>query len=595
MRFMSPYHPLVLLLIAVLGSGCGNPIEEVQIKGRIENPVHQMIRIGDTELLIAGDGSFHYKDTLEWPALVDVVYGELEWPLFLLPGAGFEMRIPEYSLASISFKGDLASSNSYLLQTVALTQNINNYLNSNWVSIHTMDQSSFVSIIDSLKGCCWAHLANPEYHKHSLPGIFTDTWEAEVNYSLDALILRYPEQYIQFPPVPIRLSSQTLDYMKTSRVDDLMAQDLPGYKRFTRAWIDYHANEKVQANESDRHRGLVKMDEVYHIIDQNFKDPYLVDYWKWEYLKAHLELHGYSNGQPFLEQYLHTVQTESFRDEAIEYVQAQEALREDHEVAIYKSVGGFNLEAHIFKPDSMEHEGRHPAIVIFHGGGWNGGNPSWAFGRAEHFAHLGMLAIAAQYRLTNSQDITAVESMADARDLVIWMRSHADKLQIDPNKIAGYGWSAGAHLISSAAIFPDTLEGTTITSCPDALILVSPAVSLPKGEGWEYWTQAVLGTKATVDEVNPVEHVRAGLPPVIILEGRDDTVTPLEGVQRFADRMKSAGNRCELWVYDSVGHLFTPSSIPDYGWPQPDQAVQKRAFDQADLFLGSLGYRVKSD
>ncbi|MFH0759173.1 MAG: alpha/beta hydrolase [Bacteroidota bacterium] len=589
---MSPRHFQVLLLIAVLVSGCDKPVEEVQIVGRIDNPVHQTIRIGDAVLLIAPDGSFQYKDTIGRPELVDVAYGELVWPLFLLPGTEFEIRIPEDSLATISFGGDLASSNAYLLKTVALTQDINNYLDSNWVSIHTMDQTRFVSIIDSLKECFWVHLTSQVTGGQSLPGVFTRAWKAEVNYALNALILRYPERYRQFPQAPIQLSRKTLAYIEKSPIDNLQALGLMGYKTFARAWIDYHVNEKVRANASDRHRGLVKMDEIYHIIDQNFKKPYLVDYWKWEYIKAHLELHGYTNGMSFLEQYLHTVQTKSFRDEAVEYVQAQEASREGNEVALYKSVRGFNLEAHIFKPDSMEPVGRYPAIVIFHGGGWNSGNPSWAFGRAEHYAKLGMVAIAAQYRLTNSQDITAVESMADARDLVMWMRSHADILQIDPNKIAGYGWSAGAHLISSAAIFPDTLDGSSITSCPNALILVSPAVSLPKGEDWEYWTHAVLGTKATVDEVNPVEHVRAGLPPVIILEGRDDTVTPLEGVQRFADRMKSTGNRCELWVYDAVGHLFTPSSIPDYGWPQPDQAVQKRAFDQADLFLGSLGYIV---
>ena len=50
----------------------------------------------------------------------------------------------------------------------------------------------------------------------------------------------------------------------------------------------------------------------------------------------------------------------------------------------------------------------------------------------------------------------------------------------------------------------------------------------PRGEGWEHWTYNVLGTKATVDEVDPVAHVRKGLPPTIILQGKDDTVTPLD-------------------------------------------------------------------
>ena len=76
----------------------------------------------------------------------------------------------------------------------------------------------------------------------------------------------------------------------------------------------------------------------------------------------------------------------------------------------------------------------------------------------------------------------------------------------------------------------------------------------------------------------------------VIVTGRQDTVTPLREVQAFADRMKAAGNRCELHVYDGVGHLFTPVGTPDDGYPQPDVAVRSAAFAELDAFLVSLGY-----
>jgi acetyl esterase len=262
-------------------------------------------------------------------------------------------------------------------------------------------------------------------------------------------------------------------------------------------------------------------------------------------------------------------------------------------VQTYKSANGFNLQAHLFRPDDMKKGEKRPAIVIFHGGGWNGGNPSWAFNRARHFKDLGMVAVAAQYRLTNRKDITAIECMADARDLIKWMRSNSDSLNILPDKIAAYGWSAGAHLASSAAIFSDSIPGQGINSVPNALILVSPAVSLPGNTGWKY---SVLGPSVSVGSVNPVEHVRKGLPPTLILEGRDDTVTPLDGVQSFHDKMLENGNYCELWIYDGVGHLFTPKSMPDDGDPHPDMEIEKEAFTKADQFLRKFGYvREKSE
>ena len=76
----------------------------------------------------------------------------------------------------------------------------------------------------------------------------------------------------------------------------------------------------------------------------------------------------------------------------------------------------------------------------------------------------------------------------------------------------------------------------------------------------------------------------------MILQGRADTVTPLEGVQNFTDKMKLNGNTCELVIYDGVGHLFTPSGEPDDGYPNPDKKIQANAFKKADDFLRTLGF-----
>ena len=42
-----------------------------------------------------------------------------------------------------------------------------------------------------------------------------------------------------------------------------------------------------------------------------------------------------------------------------------------------------------------------------------------------------------------------------------------------------------------------------------------------------------------------------------IVQGRDDTVTPLEGVQDFCNEMQAHGNRCELHIYDQVDEFLT--------------------------------------
>ncbi len=418
---------------------------------------------------------------------------------------------------------------------------------------------------------------------------FLEAWQAEIAYALNALVLRYPERFLHFPPTSISLDEYVLNYLQNTDPDRPEYFNLPGYKRYTSAWIDYQATQLAELDTTEKHYGLKKMDYIFKIISSSFKEQALKDYWESEFLVEHLENNRLPNAQPYLDLFLAGAQNKAAIAEVLKARNSQEEANQDHTVSVYKTEKGFRLEAHLFSPGQDPPE-KKAAIVLFHGGGWNGGNPSWAFGRARHFAENGMLAVAAQYRLANKHDITAVESMADARDLLIWLRAHADSLHLDPDKIVGYGWSAGAHLISSAAIFPQEDPISGASSAPDALVLLSPAVSLPRGEAWKYWNYNVLGTKARVDEVDPVEHVKKGLAPTIILQGRDDTVTPLEGVRLFSERMTEQGNYCELWVYDGVGHLFTPSYMPDNGWPRPDKAVQEKAFKQIDLFLGELGY-----
>ncbi len=246
----------------------------------------------------------------------------------------------------------------------------------------------------------------------------------------------------------------------------------------------------------------------------------------------------------------------------------------------YDSIGDVDLKAYVFSPENRT-DFKSPAIVIFHGGGWEIGEASWAFGRAQHFASLGFVAVAAQYRLSDRKNVTPVDAMRDARAIITWMRQNAKILDIDPERLVAYGWSAGAHLAVSAAVFNEPL------SAPNALALVSPAVSLGI---YEEWFNALLLHKTKTEDVSPDMHIRPGLPPTIIVQGRNDSVTPLFAVNKFVNGMKAAGNQCEIVVYENVGHLFTPSTEPDDGYPNPDKVVQAKAYAEIDSFLRRLGY-----
>ena len=258
----------------------------------------------------------------------------------------------------------------------------------------------------------------------------------------------------------------------------------------------------------------------------------------------------------------------------------------DPVVHVYATHGDLELTAHVFAPEKRA-EARS-AIVILHGGGWTIGEPSWGYGPARRFAELGMLAIAGQYRLSGSKNpgVTPLEAMADTRALFRWVRANSKELGIDPDRVAAYGWSAGAHLIACAAIWTDVDEGEELSCAPDAMILSSPAVSLHH----DGWMKRILGDRAEVADLSPDRHVRPGMPPTLILQGRSDTVTPLAGTQRFHDAMLAAHNESELIVYDGVGHLFTPATESDKGWPNPDAEVSEAARKVMERFLRARSF-----
>ena len=253
---------------------------------------------------------------------------------------------------------------------------------------------------------------------------------------------------------------------------------------------------------------------------------------------------------------------------------------------VFDSTRTYRLKVYVFTPDDKQINKSHSAIVIFHGGGWNIGDPSWAFGLAKKYARKGMVAIAAQYRLSDGENTTPIDAMKDACNVILWIRENSSELRIDKNRIAAYGWSAGAHLAACSAIFSSTDSEQNINSIPNALILVSPALSIINDD----WFKQLLGKDKIAINYSPAEHVINNMPPSIIVVGNDDSVTPVEQSKLFHNNMIEHANESYLFIYDGVGHLFTPSDQPDGGYPNPDKKIRTKAYNEIDGFLKKLGY-----
>jgi acetyl esterase/lipase len=252
----------------------------------------------------------------------------------------------------------------------------------------------------------------------------------------------------------------------------------------------------------------------------------------------------------------------------------------------YREVDGQTLRAHVFAPEIPPADEIPSAVLLFHGGGWSFGMPASTFDAARRFAAHGMVAIAVQYRLSEGE-VTPIEALADVCAAFRWVRESASDLGLDPERVAGYGVSAGGHLVTSAATVGCPQEGpSAVRSEPDALLLWSPALDLAR-DGW--FVRKLKG-RATAAAYSPVEHVRESTPPTSIVQGDADTLTPLSGAARYCERLTERGGICELHVYEGLGHLLTRNLAYQEGDFDPDPEAVADGVAQHLRFLRELGF-----
>lgn len=219
------------------------------------------------------------------------------------------------------------------------------------------------------------------------------------------------------------------------------------------------------------------------------------------------------------------------------------------DVIDFRVIGGDTLRLHVFRPDGGGSATALPALLVFHGGGWNVGAPEWMYGTSRWFAARGLVTVSAQYRLSDQATTTPLDAIDDARAAIAWVRAHADRLGVDPARVAAFGVSAGSHLAASAAV----LSHGGHAGVPDALVLWSPAVDL-SGDGW--FERLLLG-RAAPEAASPAHAIARRPPPALLLVGAEDLVTPPAGSRRFCAAALDRGGDCTVRTYEGVGHLFT--------------------------------------
>lgn len=251
----------------------------------------------------------------------------------------------------------------------------------------------------------------------------------------------------------------------------------------------------------------------------------------------------------------------------------------------YREINGRTLKAYVFKPLQANGSTR-AAVLLFHGGAWQLGDATWMFERAKEFAGKGLVAISIEYRLAVG-GLSPVEGVEDACAAFVWARAHAHQLGIDSKRIAGYGVSAGGHLVAAAATLP-SVSGRKLTasSRPSAMLLYSPALNMAE----DAFFVRLMNGHGNPHSYSPSTYVSRKLPPTLIIQGEKDSIVLAKDAEEFCAKATKAPARCELHMYPGVGHLLTRNLTVQYKDFDSDPAFAANAHQVEDSFLESLRY-----
>jgi acetyl esterase/lipase len=218
---------------------------------------------------------------------------------------------------------------------------------------------------------------------------------------------------------------------------------------------------------------------------------------------------------------------------------------------VYGKGADEELKLNLGRP--KQQAGPTPCVVVIHGGGWAAGNKNQHDGQVRDLAKRGYVAATVGYRFAPKHIFPA--QIEDVKCAIRFLRAHADKYQIDKDRIGAVGFSAGAHLSMLLGTMDkeDGCEGEggnpEQSSKVNAVVAFFGPTDLTSSD-WPEKTGKILvaflgGSKQEKPELykkaSPITYVNPGDAPMLLIQGTKDGLVPWTQATAMADALTKAG------------------------------------------------------
>lgn len=227
---------------------------------------------------------------------------------------------------------------------------------------------------------------------------------------------------------------------------------------------------------------------------------------------------------------------------------------------VYGHKDGMALTMDVFTPKSSP---RGVGLIFMVSGGWVSawGPPEKTAGLFQPLLNSGYTVLAVRHG--SSPRYVIPEIAVDVRSALKYIAQHADELQVDPQRLGVFGFSAGGHLSLLLGTKPDANKANgEQKSIPHvaAVVAVFPPTDLgpyvdPANPLRERFP-ALKFEPARAADYSPLMQVSSDDPPTLLVHGDKDELVPIWHSEKIAEAFEASKVPHELVVITGAAHGF---------------------------------------
>jgi dipeptidyl aminopeptidase/acylaminoacyl peptidase len=222
---------------------------------------------------------------------------------------------------------------------------------------------------------------------------------------------------------------------------------------------------------------------------------------------------------------------------------------------------GYHVQAWLIPPTNPG-PGKHPMVVVVHGGPSSVVTPSWpAASFSAPLAASGYYVLLPNPRGSYGQGEAFTRAnvkdfgYGDLRDILATVDAAVTKYPIDPQRIGITGWSYGGYMtmfaVTQTTRFRAAVAGAGIANWTSYY-----------GENlidqWmiPFFGASVYDAPAVYARSSPINFIKKVKTPTLVIVGEQDAECPAPQSFEYWHALKTLGVQTELVVYPGEGHLF---------------------------------------